>query len=226
MSTRIGKEKIMTKPKQLIPLKLPRQSRSRITYDAILEATTQILIEKGYSETTTNHIAERAGISIGSLYQYFPNKEAIAIELLQRHIVSGPAFIDSNAIDSMKNMPNPAQFVKSIIEAACDHHAENPTLHRVLEEEIPHPLHIREALQRNDILYSETIANWITQQGQMRVSNVMVAAQLVHSVIKTMTHWYIIKKQTEIARDVFVNELTEIVMRYLSGSAKTGKVHK
>lgn len=205
----------MTKSKRLIPLKEPRQRRSKVTYDAILEATTQLLIERGYAATTTNHIAERAGISIGSLYQYFPNKEAIAVELLQRHIVNGPSYMASQVAQSMKNLCAPVEIVKCAIEAACDHHTENPALHKVLEEEVPHPAHIREAIRRNEDLYAEVLANWIEQQGPQQVSNLNVAARLVFFMIKTMTHWYILNQPAEIEREVFVDELSAIVLRYL-----------
>jgi len=205
----------MKKPKRLIPLREPRQKRSRITCDAILEAATQLLIERGYAATTTNHIAKRAGISIGSLYQYFPNKEAIAVALLQRHIVGGPVYMESRIIHAMKNLRDPAQIVKCFIEAACDHHTDNPALHKVLEEEVPHPAHIREAIQCNENRYAEALANWIEQQGPQPVSNLNVKARLVFFMIKAMTHWYILYQQTEIEREVFVDELTAIVMRYL-----------
>lgn len=205
----------MTKSKRLIPLREPRQRRSKVTYDAIIEATTQLLVKRGYAATTTNHIAERAGISIGSLYQYFPNKEAIAVELLQRHIVSGPSYMESQITHSMKNLSKPEEIVKCAIEAACDHHTDNPTLHKVLEEEVPHPAHIREAVQRNENLYIEFLADWIEQQRPKHVSDPIVAARLVFFMIKTMTHWYILYQQAEIKREVFVNELTAIVMRYL-----------
>ncbi len=65
--------------------KLPKQERSRITVEAILEATTHILVEEGYDKANTNRIAERAGISLGSLYQYFPNKEALMTALMDQH---------------------------------------------------------------------------------------------------------------------------------------------
>jgi AcrR family transcriptional regulator len=205
----------MTKPKRLIPLKKPRQRRSKVTYDAILEATTQLLIEKGYNATTTNHIAERAGISIGSLYQYFPNKETIAVELLQRHIDNGPTYMGSQFANSMKNRCDPAEMIRCAIVAACDHHTDNPALHKVLEEEVPHPAHIREAIQRNENLYVDVLANWIEQQRPPQVSSLTVAARLVFYMIKTMTHWYILYQQAAIDREVFVDELTAIVMRYL-----------
>ncbi len=205
----------MTKPKRFIPLRAPLQRRSQVTYDAIIEATTQLLIEKGYAATTTNHIAKRAGVSIGSLYQYFPNKEAIAVELLQRHIVNGPSYMASQVAQSMKNLSAPAEIVKCAIEAACDYHAENPALHKVLEEEVPHPAHIREAIQLNENLYVEALANWIEQQRPYQVSNPTVAAQMVFFMIKTMTHWYILYQLAAIERDVFVDELAAIVIRYL-----------
>jgi AcrR family transcriptional regulator len=64
-----------TKP-SVNPRKQPKQDRSQATVQAILTATTHILTEDGYDQLTTNRVAERAGVSIGSLYQYFPNKEA------------------------------------------------------------------------------------------------------------------------------------------------------
>ncbi len=209
----------MKKSDRLIPLKKPRQRRSMVTYDAVLEATTQLLIEKGYAATTTNHIAQRAGISIGSLYQYFPNKEAIAVELLQRHIVGGPAYMEANILHSLENQDAPEEIVRCFIEAACDHHAENSTLHKVLEEEVPQPVHIREAIRRNENHYTEILANWIEQQHPQQVSNVTVAAKLVFYMIKAMTHWYILNQQAEIERQVFVGELTAMIMGYLFPSS-------
>ena len=70
---------------RLSPRKSPRQERSRATVEAILEATTDILIRQGAGRLTTNRIAERAGVNIASLYQYFPGKEAIVAELRRRH---------------------------------------------------------------------------------------------------------------------------------------------
>ena len=77
----------MTKSRRskLSPTKLPRQARSRATVEAILKATADILAKHGYARLTTNGIAERAGVNIASLYQYFPSKQAIVAELRRRH---------------------------------------------------------------------------------------------------------------------------------------------
>lgn len=61
--------------------KIPTQERARVTFDAILEATAQILLKHGEAGLTTNAIATRAGVSVGTLYQYFPSKEAIMVAL-------------------------------------------------------------------------------------------------------------------------------------------------
>src|SRR2546423_5851957 len=70
----------------LKPRRSPRQERSRETVEAILEGAAQVFERHGYAKGTTNRIAERAGVSIGSLYQYFPNKGAIVVELSRRHM--------------------------------------------------------------------------------------------------------------------------------------------
>ena len=68
----------------LRPKKLPSQRRSRETFEAIVEACTGLLPALGYAGTTTNHIAERAGVNIASLYEYFPGKDAIVAQVAER----------------------------------------------------------------------------------------------------------------------------------------------
>src|SRR6056297_1930332 len=75
------------------PRKRPRQERSRRLVAKVLDEATRLFSELGYHATTTNHIAEAAGVSVGSLYQYFPNKDALLVVLAERHIAeAAPAF--------------------------------------------------------------------------------------------------------------------------------------
>jgi len=67
------------------PRRIPRQQRSQVTVEAIFEAVAQIVATQGEEALTTNRIAERAGVSVGSLYQYFPSKEAILSAMLDQH---------------------------------------------------------------------------------------------------------------------------------------------
>jgi AcrR family transcriptional regulator len=73
-------------PLQIEPRKQPVQSRSTATVEALYEASIQILLELGYRKFTTTRVAERAGVSIGSLYQYFPNREALITAVIARHL--------------------------------------------------------------------------------------------------------------------------------------------
>jgi AcrR family transcriptional regulator len=70
----------------LNPRKNPQQRRSRDTIEIIFEATIQVLLANGFDQTTTIQIADRAGVSIGSLYQYFPNKRALLSAIVRRHV--------------------------------------------------------------------------------------------------------------------------------------------
>jgi AcrR family transcriptional regulator len=75
----------MTLPKHLQPRKVPKQERSRALVDAIVEATARVLLDKGYDGLGVADVADVAGVSIGSLYQYFPSKEALVAARIERH---------------------------------------------------------------------------------------------------------------------------------------------
>src|SRR5271156_841615 len=70
----------------LEPRKSPVQARSAASVDAILEATIQVLLSVGKERLTTTRVAFRAGVSVGTLYQYFPNKSALLQAALKRHL--------------------------------------------------------------------------------------------------------------------------------------------
>ncbi|MFG1497880.1 TetR/AcrR family transcriptional regulator [Saccharospirillum sp. HFRX-1] len=68
------------------PRKSPTQARSQATVQVILEATIQVLVTQGAAYLTTARIAERAGVSVGSIYQYYPNKQALLLAVLNQHL--------------------------------------------------------------------------------------------------------------------------------------------
>ncbi|HAV5588440.1 TPA: TetR/AcrR family transcriptional regulator [Acinetobacter baumannii] len=113
------------------PRKRPRQARSVATFEAILEAAARILESLGFTGFNTNAVAELAGVSIGSLYQYFPSKDALIVELIRReraklsnHIIEA---IQLNTAEGLKEK------LKLIIQAAVQHQLRRPQLARTLE---------------------------------------------------------------------------------------------
>src|SRR5690606_24152938 len=77
---------VATPPMHLKARKRPRQARAAATLDAIFEATIQVLLAEGLHRLTTTRVAERAGVSVGSMYQYFPNKQALLYALNERYL--------------------------------------------------------------------------------------------------------------------------------------------
>lgn len=75
-----------TPPRHLTARKKPLQSRSATTVEAIFEATIQVLLREGIHRLTTTRVAERAGVSVGTMYQYFPHKQALLYALNERYL--------------------------------------------------------------------------------------------------------------------------------------------
>ena len=75
-----------TPPEGLKPRKWPRQARAEATVDAIFQATIQVLLKEGARRLTTTRVAERADVSVGTMYQYFPHKQSLLCAVLQQHL--------------------------------------------------------------------------------------------------------------------------------------------
>jgi AcrR family transcriptional regulator len=103
--------------------------------DAILDAAAAVLRKDGYDETTTNRVAEVAGVSVGSLYQYFPNKQALVTALIERHEAAMWAAFTTHATGAL-GRPF-AEVVHAVIDALFAAHLVDPALHAVLHQHIP-----------------------------------------------------------------------------------------
>lgn len=126
MATRIAAERD-------VPRKFPRQPRSRVTVEAILDAAARILGERGWAGLTTNAAAEVAGVSIGSLYQYFPSKLALVEAVRRRHFEEVLAALRSGADETLSRVERIAALADGMIAA----HRRYPAAYRVLIEESP-----------------------------------------------------------------------------------------
>lgn len=113
--------------------KAPRQARSRATVENITQAGTRILSESGWAAFTTNKVAELAGVSIGSLYQYFPDKISLVDAIRRRHLDDCLAVMRTSRTDGL----SAEQFAQNLVKAMVAAHSINPGLHRVLLDEAP-----------------------------------------------------------------------------------------
>lgn len=97
------------------PRKTPVQARSAITVEAISEATIQVLLSHGSERLTTTRIANRAGVSVGTLYQYYPNKESVLFAALEHHLNTVLAKVEA-ACEGACHKPL-AEMIKEMVEA-------------------------------------------------------------------------------------------------------------
>ncbi len=116
--------------------KLPQQARSQETVEAIVTAAARVLAKAGWARFTTNAVAETAGVSIGSLYQYFPNKQALIFAIKQRHFADLQAVIDA-ACDAGEFL-SIYDRVERLVSGMIGAHALDPALHRILQQDVPH----------------------------------------------------------------------------------------
>ncbi|AOJ66343.1 TetR family transcriptional regulator [Burkholderia ubonensis] len=114
----------------LAPRKSPRQQRSAATVDAIVEAAARILERDGFDGYTTNAIAAHAGVSIGSLYQYFPNRDALTAALAERE---SAALLDDVA--RAASLPSCDAILHALVRAAVAHQLRRPALARLIDFE-------------------------------------------------------------------------------------------
>ena len=118
------------------PKKRPKQARSQVSFDAILDAAARLLVRRGYEELTTNHIAEHAGVGIGTLYDFFPNKEAVVAELTRRlmaRVIENmeQAFAEAN------RMKDPWKGLRHMVTVAVGSMVEERDVFRVLLRQVP-----------------------------------------------------------------------------------------
>lgn len=193
-------------------LKKPKQARSKATVEAILQATAHILTEAGYESLNTNAIAERAGVSIGSLYQYFPSKEAIVGELMDRFCdrlsaLFGEVFLRSEGLP-------PKELARAVVGAIYLAKRENPKLARVLREELPRLGRLRR-LEENLAVLTEMVAGFLRSHASMlRVASPERAAFYAVELGESLTLASVIKDPV-CDPDLAIDEITDVIVRYL-----------
>lgn len=187
--------------------------------EAIVEAAAQVFARHGYAAGTTNRIAERAGVSIGTLYQYFPNKDAILIALIERHLNEGESILAPLLTELSAHPPPVREMLERVLGALLELHRHQPVLHRVLFEEAPRPPQLRDRLERVFEDASAALARYLASRPEVTITDVRVAAQLVVQSLEAITHGLVIHPRAQIAPDAYAREAATMLERYLTGGA-------
>jgi AcrR family transcriptional regulator len=196
------------------PRKLPRQDRSRLTVEAILEATTRILTEEGYEKANTNRIAERAGISIGSLYQYFPNKESLMVALIEQHS-NEMAQLLATKLDRLFDVPLELA-IPEIVKAVIAAHAIDPRLHQVLSEEIPRSQRSPQIQQANERIANLLRAYLTRWRDVIRPQNIEMTVFILTCTVDSLCHAAVIDYPQIAIDSQFDREVSRLLLAYLT----------
>lgn len=194
----------------LKPRKTPTQERSRATVDAILQATTYVLVKAGWDALTTNTIAERAGVNIASLYQFFPNKESIVRELERRHVEETNARIAK--VYARHRGESLQARVRTLIEAVLAAHSVAPELHRAFSEDLPREQRTKEKLSIQD--------SGLAELSRMNLPHPELAAWLIRNMVHTAIHQGVIERRGDAESGALVDELVILITRYMHRPAR------
>jgi AcrR family transcriptional regulator len=193
------------------PRKRPKQERSQATVEAILTATTRILTEQGHAQFTTNRVAELAGVSIGSLYQYFPNKEALIVALAEHHTNAMGQLAKQHleGLDDRSIM----HILRQLIKAALAAHALNPRLHRVLNEQMPRS----EAMRQSDDAQMEMMLRSFLapRSDQLQPKNLDLTVFILARTIKTLIHGALLDRPELLQNGELEQEIMTMLSAYL-----------
>lgn len=201
------------------PLTKPRknasQERSRATVDALVEATARILVKEGYDKASTNRIAEAAGVSVGSLYQYFPSKEALVVAVIDRHNQETMRLVRS-ALNEVAGQPV-ERVIRKMVAVAIQAHRINPKLHRVLTEQIPRTGQLEnvEAFNRE---YFSLFRNYLDScSDALRPKDLGLATYVCVASMEAVAHNAVLRneKLSDEQAEALVNDVSRMIVGYL-----------
>lgn len=205
----------MPKEELLEPRKIPSQERSRKTVMAIYEAATDVFVTTGYTEATTDQIAEKAGVSIGTLYNYFPGKEAILYGLWEKYEKEIKAITDQVDKDIRKQGSFDRSIIPVLLNLALELVSYEKVKNRLFISQIGLPETIIQ--KRRELgLYMESVMEAVFRDfASVRVRNPKIGVHIIWATVQAVFHDYIISVSNEIKPEDFIDELGDMMGRYI-----------
>lgn len=195
------------------PVREAKQARSRATVDAILEAAARILVSRGWEGLNTNAVAEVAGVSIGSLYEYFRDKEALLHALHDRHLARGEALVAQVAAGGISG--DTEDIAELLVNGFVALHGDDPRLHLVLSSEVP----VSRGVRRRAAALTGAIVQLVAAGLAGRVMDPALSARLLVDTAEALTHRWIVEPSGKpISPERMTAELIVMFRAYLSAA--------
>lgn len=204
----------MAARKKQTPRKRPQQARAQTTVHAILEATVQVLEREGLEAATTTRIAEVAGVSVGTLYQYFSHRDAILDALQEREFERAIALVqDVLSHDHLARSPR--ETVMACVQGMLELYVASPGLHRVLTLE---GLRMTKAdrLHSFDLRVISVVRHFLAASGlAVRRKNVDAAAFVAFQCVRATMLARLLEDPAGLTDEALAEELVDLLLRYL-----------
>ncbi|RYZ53036.1 MAG: TetR/AcrR family transcriptional regulator [Proteobacteria bacterium] len=198
------------------PKKFPTQERSKITVGAILEAATYILEHEDWENFSTNRVAEKAGVNIASLYQYFPNKESILSEIFRMH--SDEIRATSRELETVDlSALNLHQLLEKIVKDYVRSHQNEPRLHRILQAKVPKSVWWIDENNAGDL---EVVFDKLLRNRTEKLKNKKFAGFFLKTGLNAMIREAVDRHPDYLSDPDFVPEMVSFFEAYLSGSGR------
>jgi AcrR family transcriptional regulator len=194
------------------PRKRPSQARASATVEAVLSAAATAFEQNGFDRANVNEIAERAGVSVGSLYQYYPSKEALLVALIERHTTHSLELLES-ALSKAATLPLDAA-VRDVIRVMIDAH--RAPLHQLLARELDE-LGRLEGLQHEvDARAGAAVRSFLAARAaEIQIRDVDMSAFMLVRTVDLLTHAVISDRPDALESGALLEELTTLVLGYL-----------
>ena len=189
--------------------------------EVLVEATTRVLLKDGYEACTTNRVAEVAGVSIGSVYQYFPHKESLVLAVMERHQEQMQAAM----VLRLSELANAdlATAVHEMLGAMLEAQRLQPRLHRVLLEQVPRIGALRRLHELNS-QYVPLVESWLeAHRDQLGITSPSVAAWVLIGAVEGVLSRVLMEKPGWLELGLLQEHLTRLVLSYLQPNVRPSK---
>jgi AcrR family transcriptional regulator len=195
------------------PRRRPRQARAQATVEAIIKATARVLIDEGYDHASTNRIAYAAGVSIGSLYQYFPSKEALVVALVEDHQQHM-----REALDHVLGSERPLTLegrARLLVRGMIRAYRVNMQLHDVLCQEVPKVGELKKVYGFEQHLTEACRRELFSVRDRLRLGDVERAVFMLVHAIPSVVRASVQADPTGLNDHTLADDLTDLIVRYL-----------
>lgn len=169
------------------PMRAPQQERSRRRVAALLDAAAEEFAQRGFTAATTTGVAARAGVPVGSLYQWFPDKEALLYGLADRHLNEGTSTM-LEALDRAEAAPDLRSSVRVLVAAAVEANSGDPRVHRILYREAPRPPEIQARLAALEDALVGWVAEELVRRGVSEHASSPLRARILVLAVEALVH--------------------------------------